>query len=49
MQTLEWFCQPPLPALCPGATRAPSVLLCYTVAVPTAQHRRHVPAELDRS
>ncbi len=27
--------------------RVPSTLLCYTVAVPTAQHSRSIPAELN--
>jgi hypothetical protein len=35
----EVSCLPPLPVLCPGATRVPPALLCYTVSVPTAQHR----------
>jgi hypothetical protein len=36
MQTQERSCLRPLPVLRPGATRVPSALLCYTVAVPMA-------------
>jgi hypothetical protein len=45
MQTRERSCLPPFPAPCPGATRVPSTLLCYTFPVPAVQHRWHVPAE----
>ena len=43
MQIHAWPYLPPFSVQRPGATRVPSALLCYTVAVPSAQHRCHAP------